>query len=124
MTHQKGFTLIELVFFIVILAILGSTILMGFVTALQKYPSVHQNVIALQTAKQCMEWFIGQRRLQGYSTLACNTTVPTFCTTPANYSITTNVSCIAINSDNNYKSITVTVSGLGDASLTSLIADY
>lgn len=125
MNKQRGFTLIELVLFIVITGILASAILLGFVAALQKFPNVRQNMIALQTAQQCMEWLLGQRQLNGYSTVICpSTTVPSFCTAPSGYSVTTDISCTNISGDNNYKTFTVTVSGLGDATLTSLLGNY
>ena len=120
---QQGFTLIELVMFIVITSILASTILLALTTATQKIPTVHQNTVASQIAKQCMEWFMGQESLNGFSSLTCpNTSTPSFCTAPTGYSISTSVSCTTINTDTNYKTITVTVSGLGDASFSTLIA--
>jgi len=122
---QQGFTLIELVLFIIVSSLLATTILVALVTATQKIPTIHQDVVATQTAKRCMEWFLGQNTLQGYSNLTCpNTTTPSFCTTPSGYSISTNISCTTINSDTNYKTISVTVSGLGDASFSTLIAAY
>lgn len=124
MKKQKGFTLIELVMFIVITSILASAILLSFVTAMSKTPHILQNTIAMQTAKQCMEWFIGQRRVNGYSSIACNSTVPTFCTTPTGYTLTSSCSTTTIGGDSNYETITVTVSGLGDAVLDLLIANY
>ena len=66
---MKGFTLIELVLFIIITSLVGSTILLAMITALEKIPSTYQQGVALQTARQCMEWFIGQRRIKRYTTL-------------------------------------------------------
>ncbi len=122
---QNGFTLIELVVFIVVTSLLATTILLALITTTQKIPTIHQEIIATQTAKRCMEWFIGQQSLNGYSSLTCpNTTTPTFCTVPSGYSISTSISCTTLNGDANYKTITVTVSGLGDASFSTLIAAY
>ncbi len=111
--------------FIIITGLLATTLMLGLSVGTQKTPIAHQQMVATATARKCMEWFIGQRRINGYSTLPCpNTTVPGFCTTPTGYSITTNVACTTLSGDANYKTITVTVSGLGDASLTTLIANY
>ena len=122
MKKQIGFTLIELIVFIVIIGILGSTFFISFNNALNNTGSAQDNLKALQTATQCMEWFIGQRRLKGFSSLSCpSTSVPSFCTATG---LTVNIACTTLSSDSNYKTITVTVSGAGDATLTTLIADY
>lgn len=125
MKKCQGFTLIELILFIIITSLLASTILLVMNTVLQKVPAMQNQIIAEQTAQKCMGWFVGQRKLVGYSTLTCpNTTTPSFCTAPSGYTISTNVSCTTLSGDTNYKSITVTISGLGDAVLTTLIASY
>lgn len=124
MKNQQGFTLIELVVFIVITSILASGILLSFVTIMNKTPAVLQNTIADQTAKRCAEWFLGQRRMNGYSSMPCNSSVPSFCTAPSGYTLTSNCSPTTISGDSNYESITITVSGTGNASLTLLIANY
>ncbi len=122
---QSGFTLIELIVFIVVTSILASTILLTMLTATQNTPAMHHQMIATETAEQCMEWFIGQRRMNGYSSLSCpSTPSPTLCSAPTGYTISTNISCTTISGDANYKTITVTVSGLGNALLTQLIGNY
>jgi len=125
MRKENGFTLIELVIFIVVTSILASTLMLALVTALKSSPNVNKLMIATFTAEECMEWFIGQRRLNGFSSLTCpNTTVPSFCTAPSGYTLAVNISCTTINGDSNYKTITTTVSGSGNATLTLLIAGY
>lgn len=124
MKKHRGFTLIELVMFIVITSILASGILLSFITVLNKTPVVLQNSIASQTAKQCAEWFLGQRRINGFSNFTCNATVPAFCTAPTGYTLTSNCTTTAISGDSNYKTITITVSGAGNAGLSLLLADY
>lgn len=124
MTNEKGFTLIELIVFILITGILASTLLIAFQTAFLKQPSVDRNIGALQVAQNCMEWFIGQRHMNDYSSITCpSSTTPSYCTT-AGFTITTTITCLTLNSDANYKSITIAVSGGGNASLTTFIADY
>ena len=120
---QRGFTLIELILFIIVSGLLASTLSIAFIESLQKLSTIRQEVIALQTAKQCMEWFIGQNNLNGYTSLTCpSTPSPSLCRAPSDYSISNSITCTTLNSDSNYKTITVTVSGLGDATLTTLIA--
>lgn len=125
MKKQQGFTLIEIVVFITVTGTMISALFIAYSTGLLKTPALLRNIIARQTAQQCMEWFIGQRRLKDYSTISCpSATVPSFCTNPSGYSLAVNISCTTINGDANYKTITVTVSGNGHAQLTSQIANY
>jgi len=125
MKTQQGFTFIEVIIFIMVTSLLGSVILLASTTMLQKAPIVQKNAIALQSAQQCMEWFVGQRSLNGYSGVSCpSTSVPSFCTAPSGYTVSVNVSCTTINSDANYKTVTITVSGVGDAVLSTLLANY
>jgi len=124
MKSENGFTLIELIIFIIITSLLATTIFIGFRTAFLKQPSVDNNLKALQVAQKCMEWFIGQRHMKLFSSITCpSTTTPSYCTT-AGFTISTNITCLTINSDTDYKGITITVSGTGNASLTTFIADY
>ncbi len=124
MKKQQGFTLIELVMFIVITSILASAIFLSFVTAMNKTPPILQNTIASQTALQCAEWFLGQRRLNGYTSFTCNAVVPAFCTAPSGYTVSTSCSTTTIAGDSNYETISITVSGTGDAGLNLLLANY
>lgn len=125
MKQHHGFTLIEIIIFIIITALLAKTILLVLNTAALNTPKILQNTIANETAQQCMEWFIGQRQLNGYSSITCpSTSVPSFCSAPTGYTVAVNIQCTTINSDANYQTITVTISGKGDAGLTTLIANY
>ena len=125
MKKHNGFTLIELIIFIIITSLLASTVLLTFTTMLNKVPTMHYAITAVQTAKQCMEWFIGQRRMNGYSSLTCGSAPsPSLCSAPTGYTIANSITCPAINGDSSYLTITVTVSGLGDAVFTTLVADY
>lgn len=125
MRSSNGFTLIEVILLIVVMGLLSSTILLALSAAAKSTPSVLNNTIATQTANKCMEWYIGQRQANGYSSITCpDTTVPAFCTSPSGYTVSTNITCTSINSDNNYKTIVVNVSGSGSASMTTLIASY
>lgn len=119
-----GFTLIEILVFIMVSGLLMSTILLGATTALRAAPDVHENVVALQTARGCMAWMLGQVRLLGYSTYSCpSSATPSFCSAPSGYSVGVSVACATWNSDA-YKTITVTVSGRGNAQLFAQVGDY
>jgi Tfp pilus assembly protein PilE len=129
MKKYDGFTLIELIMFILITSILASAILLSYIGALGKSPTLLQNTIASQTAKQCAGWYLGQRRLNGYSGVSgtnCTATlaIPAFCTIPSGYTLTGTCSQTTIGSDTNYETITLSVSGPGSAALTLLLGNY
>lgn len=127
MMKQSGFTLIELIMFIIITSILGTTILLAFVYGLSRSPVAPQNAIADLLAQQCAEWFIGQRQLNGYSNISCTSpNTPAYCTSnmPSGYAIVTSCTATTINSDSNYETLDITVSGKGNATLTFIIGNY
>jgi type II secretory pathway pseudopilin PulG len=126
MNKSLGFTLIELILFIVVTGILSTTILLTFINSLNDTPAVHNNVIATNIMSQCMEWYLGQRRLNDFASITTGSTVPSFCSTllPNGFNLSVTVANTSINNDNNYKLISITVSGAGNANSSMLIADY
>jgi len=125
MKGQKGFTFIEVIVFIVVTSLMATALFLAFTTSLRNVPSVYYNTIAGQTAKSCMEWFLGQRRLNGYSAFTCpSSAVPALCTAPSGFSLAVNITCTTISADTNYQTIAVTVSGKASANLTTLVGNY
>jgi prepilin-type N-terminal cleavage/methylation domain-containing protein len=129
---QRGFTLVELIIFIVITGLLASTILLSMRIALVSTPITHYQFIANQLANQCMEGFIGERHLltSGYNNtnLACSPTppLPSVCSSPTGYTTSAAITCTPTLSGDatNSKTVTVTVTGLANATLTLLMAGY
>jgi type II secretory pathway pseudopilin PulG len=126
---NNGFTLIEVIIFTIVMGIIGVTILASFNTLLKGMPTPWRQTVANQAAKNCLEWYLQQRYINGFSatTLNCpSTSVPSFCTVPNGYTISTNVACTQLYGDtgSNYKTITVTVGGLANATLAVLLAYY
>lgn len=122
----RGFTLVELIIFIVIVSILGVGLMAAFSTTTRNTPNAGQMTQATQLAQERMELVIAQRHAVGFAAFTdpCTFgTPPAACTPPANYSVT-----VAIapnwNGDANYKQITVTVSGTSSATATSIVANY
>lgn len=126
MIKQKGFTLIELILFIIVTSILARTILLTFQTSLSYVPAVHTDLIATQLADQCMEGFLGERRLLGYSSalLACSATptLPSVCGASVSASITCTNTLAGDTTTS--KIVTVTVAGSATATLSMLMANY
>jgi prepilin-type N-terminal cleavage/methylation domain-containing protein len=128
--NQRGFTLIELIIFIVVTSILAGTLLLSYQITLVNTQAIHNDAIAIQIADQCMEGFIGERRLLGFSNanLACSgsPTLPGVCTSLTGFTVSAAITCSPTLSGDSATSrtVTVSVSGLGSATLTSLIAAY
>jgi prepilin-type N-terminal cleavage/methylation domain-containing protein len=124
---RNGFTLIEMIVFILISSILGSTLLVSLNSLLLKTPAIQNQQIATNLASQCMSWLQTQYRMTGYASFSCPTTLlanqSTFCpATSGKFATTVTVICTTFNSDTNYKTINVSVSGPANANLSLLIA--
>ncbi len=117
-----GFTLIEVVFAIIVLGILAATILLPFTEALQNTAAQHQNRIALEVAKSRLEMILGQKKTQGFANYTDPCPGPAICTPPAGYNVSVNITDWL--GSGYIDEILVTVSGEGDASLTTLVANY
>jgi hypothetical protein len=125
MIREAGFSLVEILVFLIVTALMMTTFFLSGNTALRNAPSVHQQWIAMQVARGCMEWFLDQRRLNGYTALTCpSTPSASACIAPSGFSISNSVSCTTWNSDTHYKTITVTVSGLASATLSTQVGEY
>lgn len=129
MNKYNGFTLIELVMFIIITSLLASAIMLTYVSAISNVPTLVQNMTATLTARQCADWYLGQRRLNGYTNLSgsnCTNplTLPGVCTVPSGYTLTASCSQTTIRGDTNYQTLTFSVSGPAGALLTLLMSNY
>lgn len=126
---ESGFSLIELVIFIVVTGIVGSCFLTAFITVSRGTPRIAYQDIALSYAIKCNEWFLGQRISNGFSNIATGVAVPSFCSSglPSGYNISVTVNGITYGNDSNYKLITTAVTdsrGLGYANMAVVIANY
>lgn len=128
--RHKGFSLVELVVFIVVIGFAISSVFLAFQTALTQTPYGNSQTVATLLAQGRMDFILGQRRLIGFanfSDLCTGVSPPTICTLPAaitGYTITSSITTTTINSDSNYKIITVTVNGPHNsaATLNTLVA--
>ena len=105
LSRNQGFTLIELVIFIVVLGIVGAVILNTTLFALKYSPLEHNQTVATATATKCMELFLGQRYLNGFTFNNQNcpggsddNTLPSFCSTlsPSGFTTTVTISCTTV----------------------------
>lgn len=125
--RAPGFTLIELIIFIIILGIIGTTLLMTFQVSLKKSPVVRNVSRAVELAEKRMDFIQGQRNIIGYASFsdvcAISTTLPA-CTGESGYSINSSISTGWDGNSVSYKVITVNVTGNATFSLTGLVANY
>lgn len=122
----SGFTLIEVVIFIVVSGIIVTTILRASSTGLLGSGESTEQITANNLAQQCMDWMLGNRRLNGFNTYSCPSTPGgSLCTTVTGYTVSNSVTCTTIGADTtNFKTLTVNVSGNATAVLNTLIANY
>lgn len=128
-----GLSLVELVVFVAITAVLMAGIFSVFSTTLQHSMDAGRIQQAALLARERMELILGQRHSQGFAAFTatsfdpCTSSPPSsqpVCTAlPPGYTITT---ALTDNwgGDPGYKVVTVTVTGSAGTQLTALVADY
>ncbi len=135
MKKKRGFTLMELIIFIVISGIIANTIAMSYSTIFGRRmaPSssiVGQQTIISQAAIRCMEGFLGQRAIKNFASIQTGTTLHTLCAAPAGatYSISSNVTDYTLDGATKYKKIDISLkeisTGKTVTTLSTIIADY
>ncbi len=128
--QQRGFSLIELIIFILVMSILSTALFSVFSTALRGPAQVSGTIQAMQLAVERMELVLPQRQALGFATFDDPAADPCqmgsaqpACDIPAGFVVTSIVDP-DWGGDANYKVITVSVSGTATATLTALVADY
>lgn len=118
--NNAGFSLIELVVFIVVMGIAITGIFLAFQTALQKSVVATPQIIANLLAQGRMDIIVGQERINGFNSYSDICPAAAVCTLPAalsGYSISSSITTTTISGDT-YNIITVTASGPQNASAT------
>lgn len=135
MKKIKAFSLIELIIFIVIMGIIATLLVSLYATTLKNSAVINNQNTASKIAARCMDWYLGERFINGFNSANLNCanppTTPTFCAASAGYTITSLITCPTLYGEpGKYKIITLEVSGTtsatksGNAILSSMIADY
>jgi prepilin-type N-terminal cleavage/methylation domain-containing protein len=130
LNKHKGFTLVELIIFIVIIGVSVSSLITVYRTALKNTPTGNYQTTAIELAQGRMEIILGQKRLKGFTSFSDPCPAAAVCSIPASlsddFTIVSNVVNTTISGDSNYKIITVTVTGPQNsrASLKTLVARY
>jgi type II secretory pathway pseudopilin PulG len=138
MNRIRGFTLVELVVFIVILGFAAYALFRSFGSVLPRSPTAAQLTQAMQLAQERMELILGQRDVQSYNNLVdldpCmrGGALPSVCTIAFGYLVASTGTApgapVAWNGNptTNYKLVTVTVSlsGITLAKRSAVLSSY
>ena len=117
---QKGFSLIELIVFIVIIAVIASGLMLPFATLVSDSDTFNDQTRAIALAELGMEGAIGQKRLLGFNNISTGTV---FCGSPC--AIGENTLHVTVtNLSTTHKKIISSVSGSGHATLTTIVTNY
>jgi prepilin-type N-terminal cleavage/methylation domain-containing protein len=128
--RQRGFSLVELIAFIVIMGIAAVALLSMYRAVLPHGTTPAEITLATELAQERMELILGQRVAGGYSPLAdpCVLSLAAVCTPTSGYTVSSVIvggwSGIPATS---YKEIGVTVlgpDGTQHAKLSAVVADY
>jgi len=123
MNQESGFTLIELIVFIIIIGVIATGLFLAFNVSLEKQPDMQATEIANHLARQRMDIILGQRSMLGFSSYADPCPGPAICNSVPGYAVS---SSIQNNWGGNtaYNIISVTVSGKANANLQTVVANY
>ena len=122
MKREKGQTLVELIVFLVIMAILTSSMVLAITAALEHMPDILNVNTAIGLAQRRMEFVYGQYAINGYdsfSDLCDGGSPPSICTDPSGFTTSSSISSIS-----NGKLITVTVTGNAALTLEQEVRNY
>ncbi|OGT50708.1 MAG: hypothetical protein A3E84_00305 [Gammaproteobacteria bacterium RIFCSPHIGHO2_12_FULL_42_13] len=128
MRYQHGFSLVELVVFIVVIGVALTGVMLAFTTALESGTSANPQTLATQLASARMDIILQQRRVNGFTSFndPCVSSPPAVCPSLSGYAISSTITTYTISGDANYKLVDVTVSGPQNAyvNLKSLVGKY
>lgn len=119
-----GFSLIEVIVFIVILGVLAAGLVVAFSSPLRNSPEAGRLDLAAELAQQRMELILAQRRAAGFAAFADPCPGPAICTPPTGYTVTSSIIAGYGGDPSNYKVVTVSVSGTSAITVTALVANY
>ena len=137
MKLPNGFSFIEMLIFIIIIGILAATAAIPFTTASKTSPKIKYQLQALALAQQRMSSIVGichaeellVNCAQQYEAKRSDPAFASFFYVPNGFTVNATFSSLQRApyypaEDNFYRVITVNVSGLASASLTSLVSSY
>jgi type II secretory pathway pseudopilin PulG len=125
--HCAGFSLIEVIVFIVVLGVLLAGLIVSLASPLRNSPEAGRLDLAAELAQQRMELILAQRRAAGFAAFTdpCSPGPgPAICTPPAGYTITSSIASGFGADPTNYKVISVAITGNASITATALVGNY
>ena len=122
--YSSGFSLIEVIVFIVVLGVLAAGLAVAFSTPLRNSPEAGRLDLAAELAQQRMELILAQRRVAGFAAFADPCPGPAICTPPSGYTVSSSIVAGYGADATNYKIVTVSVTGTAAITATALVANY
>ena len=86
-----GFSLIEVIVFIVVLGVLAAGLVVAFSSPLRNSPEAGRLDLAAELAQQRMELILAQRRATGFAGFTDPCPGPAICTPPTGYTVTSSI---------------------------------
>jgi len=128
LARQTGVTLVELIAFIVVVALLSTGLIATFTSAMRSTPESGEITHALQIAQERMELILAYKKSKGFTALIDPCTLalpPAQCTSfPSGFNAPTVAIVNNWNGNTEYKTITVDVTGRQAITLTAVVANY
>jgi Tfp pilus assembly protein PilV len=125
--HQSGVSLVEVIIFIVIIAVLATGLFVALATPLRGSPQAGLMDMAAELSQQRLELILAQRRAVGFAAFSDPCVPgpgPAVCTPPTGYNVNSTIVAGWGGDPSNYKVISVNVSGLFTATASALVANY
>ena|SRR3989338_11426407 len=125
MKKIAGISLIEIVISLVVIGIIGGSLIPAIYTAMEGQPDIEYTMQAVTLAKERMEIVLGQRQISGFSTFSdpcASASPPTICEDTGDYTVESTIA--SWNSNSNFKTITVEVTGPADVTIQALVSDF
>lgn len=127
-TNQAGVTLVELIVFIVVVALLATGLIAAFTSSMKATPPSGDVSQALQLAQERMELILAYKKSKGFTAMLdpCTlATPPAQCTFfPSGFNVPPATIINNWNGSTEYKVITVNVTGPQTIAVTALVASY
>jgi prepilin-type N-terminal cleavage/methylation domain-containing protein len=118
----RGFSLIEMIVFIVITGIAVTTLAITLQTVLQKSPLSNIQTTAIGLAQERMDLILGQKQEKGFTNFfdPCKVASPPSYCLFTGYNIDSTISTTTISGDSNYKIISVIITNSSGTTLVTL----
>ena len=123
---QFGFNLIELTIVMLILSIAATAVFRGLLTGLEGTATITEEETALTIAESRMAFILGQFNENGFSSfsdLCVSSPSLPICSVTSGYTVSSTITS-NYSGNANFKLITVTASGPGSATLTTMVTNY